>query len=157
SAIEPRTVSSADQDRLNPDWGAIFREGPGLGGNSKWWSPSLSDIREVDEQLAAALKTELKGDIAAALHPSDYYRQYAGVLERGRRIIVVNGFHKTHVASEIQGLPGGRCTEYGPGSDEPVEKLCPAIPGKPADFWKSDWVVVSDGGCSYFDAAYDVG
>ena len=86
-----------------------FGPRPGQG----FWTPRAADLR----RLEAGLPRSLTG----------YYRQYVGITQGGKRLILINGF-KAGVA--------------------------PAFTGGQGD-WHRHAVIVSDGGDDFFQATYD--
>lgn len=92
------------------------------------WVPSARDLRRLEADLK-----HLKGQRAAACcSPSaalddalKYYRQYAGVIRGGRRLIYVNGFPE------------------------------PPSSGPDAIDWKQTPVIACDGGTSFWGVLYD--
>jgi len=86
------------------------------------------------------------------LRVRSYYRQYGGVYMDGKRLIIVNAFHRLALESQIAYLTEPCATLIGrtPASD--VEIKC----HKPVDFWKREVVGAYDGGCHYLHAAFDV-
>ena len=65
------------------------------------------------------------------LHPVDYYRQYYGIQHNGRRMLMINGFHKSF-----------------------VERSTSA--GRAPDFWRDAPTGEANGGCRFFHAVYDM-
>src|SRR2546422_11669605 len=65
------------------------------------WNPSPDQVRLLEGPLSVLLDRQLSAlrlPYSLRPHAGDYYRQYAGVIVGGRRIIYVNGFHKPQVA-----------------------------------------------------------
>ncbi len=92
------------------------------------WTPGASDIEVVEDTLIleVARQQEARGDTPS---PGGYYRQYAGFVIGGRRIIYINGVDE----SAIQHDPD---------------------PGHPFD-WRTQAVQICDGGPITFGAEYD--
>src|SRR3989454_9374691 len=99
------------RELLNPQWGAVFP--PASAGQllrrcsrtptpiQGTWNPSADQVRLLEGPLSVLLDHQLSAlrlPDSLPPHAGDYYRQYAGVIVGGRRIIYVNGFHKTQVA-----------------------------------------------------------
>lgn len=57
---------------------------------SETWAPTEEDLNALEAGLAPVLETHLRAAGANA-SPTDYYRQYAGFVIGGRRIIYLNG------------------------------------------------------------------
>lgn len=55
------------------------------------WSPSAQEARQVDRQLAVALRDSLQG---SPLSFEDYYFQYFGTMTTSGPTIFINGFHR---------------------------------------------------------------
>jgi hypothetical protein len=107
------------------------RPGPALAG---YWTPDLDAIRDLESALAPALQRGLEQkfkDSSKRPATDEYYRQYMGIELRRRRVIYVNGFHKLHVEQLARARP----------------ELVPT--------WKTQVVLVCDGGTTYFGAEYD--
>jgi len=128
---------------LIPSWAALVPSqnaavvgqpcGPPLHAAEGIWSPSQEDIRRLERQLNLVLEESLARSLLPdSLRPAvnDYYRQYAGVIVNGRRLIYVTGFHRQYLAS-VQQLHGDTTA------------------------WRTQPVLVCDGGEFYFGAAYD--
>lgn len=95
------------------------------------WRVSYEDIEPVEAPLMLLLTERLR-DAETEAAPIDYYRQYAGFIIGGRRIIYVNGVHESAVeraeeapqatdwrAAPIQICDGGTITfgvEYDPAT-----------------------------------------
>jgi hypothetical protein len=76
----------------------------------------------------------------------DYYRQYAGIILKGRKLILINGFYKSHVEYTIAWLAM-------PRSEAELAAFPAAARNK--DYWHFVPVVVLEGGDHYFEAYYD--
>src|SRR6266566_2274439 len=74
------------------------REAPDTG--SALWIPSSREIARLEGAINHLLQTMLDSarralrDTSLQVSPTDYYRQYVGVVVGGRRLIYVNGFHR---------------------------------------------------------------
>ncbi len=149
------------REPLNPQWGAVFppaSAGHLLGQCSRGtptpmqgtWNPSPDQIHLLEDSLSVLLDRQLAAlGLPDSLRPhaGDYYRQYAGVLVGGRRLIYVNGFHKTQVAATRTFL-----TEHHNDSAA-LRNFPPAF--RDSDYWRGVATVVCDGGEYYFGVEYD--
>jgi hypothetical protein len=101
------------------------RVSPGPVGGA--WTPGAADLDLLEAQLATVLANEL-----ATIHPNaspgDYYRQYAGFIIGGKRIIYVAGFHRSLLDH--------------PNPDHPFD-------------WRTQAMSVCDGGPIMFGVEYD--
>ena len=143
AAAATARAEDAQQSHFLPDTGAIFpvatardlaeqcsREAPeNIEGT---WTPSQKQIAALEPKLEELLAQSLaqkkqRGDryVPAV---SDYYRQYAGYVIGGRKIIYINGFDKRIVQSSAEH-----------GLD-----------------WHVTPVRVCDGGNAFFGVEYDV-
>jgi len=143
AAVAIAAAGALAADPLNPAWGTIFagekaralmhqcsRGSPGPVGGT--WTPSEADIAALEPALAKLLDEQL----AKRRFPgsaAEYYRQYGGLVIAGRRMIYVNGFHKYLIAR--RGNSG---------------ELLP-----PAETWRSQAVMICDGGPIVFGVEYD--
>lgn len=92
------------------------------------WQPAAADIVALEAALPAALAANhAPGSPDGSRLNADWLRQYVGLLRGGRRFIYGNFFPR----------------EAGP------------VPGEP-DRWRSQPVIVCDGGPSFFGVEYDV-
>jgi hypothetical protein len=107
-------------------WDLGHCSGPPVDSINGTWTPAPGDTRFLDSQLVDSLRTSLGPNAQA--QPEDYYFQYFGVISRGRRMILVNGFHE----SVRRG-----------GTERP-------------DDWTREPLVVCDSGIGSFQATYDV-
>ncbi len=96
------------------------------------WSPDAATIAHLERALFPVLQRALDRRVPPGekLFAEDYYRQYAGVIVGGRRVVYVNGFHREHLA------------------------LAAWTPARAPD-WRRIAVNVCDGGAGYFGAVYD--
>jgi len=108
------------------------RPGPAL---SDDWRPDADVIRDLEAAMAPVLRLALEKETADSSRPAldiaDYYGQYFGIRAGGRRIVYVNGFHRTHVESTARVRP------------------------ELAASWKTRAVNVCDGGRLFFGVEYD--
>lgn len=90
------------------------------------WTPSAADLDALDTALASFLaRLEEAGSTAS---PDEYYRQAAGFVIGGRRVIYVNGVHR-----------------------DAVERV---NPNHPFD-WRTQAHLICDGGAITFGVEYD--
>ena len=148
------------REPLNAQWGAVFppasaeqllrqcsRTPTPIQGT---WNPSPDQVRLLEGPLSVLLDRQLSAlrlPDSLRPHAGDYYRQYAGVLVGGRRIIYVNGFHKTQVAETRTFLTEHR-------NDSAALRNFPSA-FRDSDFWRGVATMVCDGGEYYFGVEYD--
>ncbi len=102
---------------------------PSPGPVSAQWTPTAADIASLEPTLASVIAAHLQAAGSQA-SPGDYYRQYAGFVIHGRRVIYING-----VASSA--------IESAPNPDHPFD-------------WRTQAVSICDGGSITFGVSYDV-
>lgn len=111
-------------------------------GISGFWTPESGEIERIDSLLPRILSSGLKRvDPSTVLHPALYYRQYVGIVQNGRRLIYVNGFHEGYISMIY------RSYEQSPAGAKRSDL--------DVDFWKYTPVTVCDGGVWYFGITYD--
>jgi len=115
----------------------------------KSWDPTSDQISELEETLTRDLRARLiekRQPDSDGPRVHDYFRQYAGVHLNGKKLIFINGFHKSHVQDTVQWL-----------SDPRPESALTAFPKEARNevFWHFVPVHVMDGGEYYFQAYYD--
>ena len=110
-AIQPaddKSVVAPNESRLDSSLAVIFPESralelvrqcgrpPPLGIESVW-TPALIQSAFLEARLSKLIAEKLAISVGGrgGLVPRDYYRQYAGLVIDGRRVIYVNGFHKS--------------------------------------------------------------
>jgi hypothetical protein len=95
-----------------------------------FWTPDAAQIADLENGFEEAVAAELKkrGEQAPS---AGFDRQYIGITVHGQKRIYVNAF--------IHALSDGKSTVVFP----------------PRDFWRSNAVVVCDGGSYYFGAVFD--
>jgi hypothetical protein len=142
-------ISQAATARLNPEWGVVFPSDDGqtiLRQCSRImpdavegaWVPAPAVILDVEVALAPALQAAL--DKAAGVPPrasasaSDYYRQYVGIVVKGKRVVYINGFHQMLLTL------GAKTRPPRPGPD-----------------WRNQAVNICDGFTLAFGAEFDTG
>lgn len=111
---------------------------------SGFWTPPETLKEEIDRRLPAKLDSALQR-LPWEGHkpqPSDYHRQYIGMVVDGRRMIFVNGFHHSHVSAMV------RTFENIAAADSSFHHV-----GQ--DFWKQSLVATCDGGAWYFGVTYE--
>ncbi|MGH6950356.1 MAG: hypothetical protein ACREH4_05765 [Vitreimonas sp.] len=91
------------------------------------WTPSAAELDALDNALAAYLAQRLE-QAGSTASPGEYYRQAAGFVIGGRRVIYVNGVHS--------------------GAVERVN------PNHPFD-WRTQAHMICDGGAITFGVEYD--
>jgi hypothetical protein len=128
---------------LNPNWAVVLPDGqakafwqprlcnrPAPGPIQAIWTPDATTITQLESVLGGALQAAI--DRAPESRRSkpvagDYYRQYAGFVVSGKRIVYINGLHQQTIASSP----------------------------RPGD-WKVTAANPCDGGMLFFGAEYDV-
>ena len=98
------------------------------------WSPSSSQIAELEARLPESLDGVLAKRGEYQDRSRDFLRQYAGFIIHGRRIIYVNAFPRFLLA---------------------VEKNSSAERHRPQPDWRSTVEGVCDGGPAFFGVEYD--
>ena len=126
---------------LNPQWGVVLPDDqartfararlcsrPAPGPAEGTWTPDAETIRRLESVLATELQAviDLSSEPRRARSASDYYRQYAPLVIAGKRIVYINGLHRT-------------TTEVNPKSN-----------------WKTTASHACDGGLLFFGTEYDV-
>src|SRR2546422_3744595 len=101
------------------------------------WVPRPQQIRLLEPILAKVIAESLGARPQLPL-VNDYYRQYVGIVASGRRLIFINGFHKSFFEALRRGGASDRNGD----------------PHLPFD-WRRKQVQVCDGGEYYFGAIYD--
>jgi hypothetical protein len=117
-----------------------------LGGT---WNPDSAQIGQLEGALAKELGRRLgaqRDDGDPPPKVRDYYRQYAGIILNGRKLILINGFYKSHVEYTVAWLAQPRSA---------AELAAFPAEARNKDYWHFVPVVVLDGGEHYFDAYYD--
>lgn len=129
--------------RLNPEWAVVLPDHqakafwrprlcnrPAPGPIEAIWTPDATTIRQLESALGPALQTAIDR-FPESRRPKpvagDYYRQYAGFVVGGKRIVYINGLHHQIIDS----------------SQRP-------------DDWKVTAASPCDGGMLFFGAEYDV-
>jgi hypothetical protein len=99
------------------------------------WTPDEEIIRTLEDALPSALtratfRTAMPLD--ASVPPlSDYYRQYVGLIRRGKKAVYINGFHRRYAEDTAA---------------SPKESMS----------WRKIPISVCDGGHDFFGGEYDV-
>lgn len=151
-------AQALDKDSLDPAWGHVFagdsaqRLASTLVGAEDLkgtWDPSSAQIRELEAALSQELSRRLSAPPAGPYPRAkmgDYYRQYAGVSLKGQKLIVINGFYRSHVDYTAAWLAQQH-------SEAELAAFPPEARNK--SYWHFVPVVVLDGGEHYFEAYYD--
>jgi hypothetical protein len=92
------------------------------------WTPTDAEVDALENDLLLLLARELEG-AGQSPSPGAYYRQYAGFVIGGKRVIYVNGVDETAV-------------ERAPTPDHPFD-------------WRTQAVQICDGGAITFGVEYD--
>jgi hypothetical protein len=108
-AISVAIGSQTQPVLLKPDWGVVLPEEqakvfwkprlcnrPAPGPIQDIWIPDLAIIRRLETALGPALQEAIEESNIAPVKPNagDFYRQYAGFVVGGKRIVYINGLHK---------------------------------------------------------------
>ncbi len=56
------------------------------------WTPAAKDIEALESRLAKLSKPDPAGKRISIEHPERFYRQYLGILIKGRKLIYLNAF-----------------------------------------------------------------
>jgi len=114
-AIVVAIGSQAQPVLLKPEWGAVLSEEqakvfwkprlcnrPAPGPIQEIWIPDVATIRRLEAALGPALQEAIdESNIAPEKpHAGDFYRQYAGFVVGGKRIVYINGLHTTTINQE---------------------------------------------------------
>ena len=115
----------------------------------KSWDPTSGLIVELEDVLANDLRAHLiekPRPHHSGPQVREYFRQYAGVFFNGRKLVFINGFHKSNVEDTVQWL-----------SWTHSESELASFPkeARNENFWHFVPVHVDDGGEYYFQAYYD--
>jgi hypothetical protein len=105
-----------------------------------YFTPTTSDIADLEPLLVEASRA------VADVQLETYYRQYAGFVENGQRIICINLVDKDYVAYEVD-----YARQY---SSERLEQLSSG--GALEDYWMREIIAVLDGGKTFCQAEYEV-
>ena len=114
-----------------------------------YWDPTSDEIAELEKVLTNDLgshftKKQRPNNDGPQVH--EYFRQYAGVHLNGRRLVFINGFHKSIVEYTVQWLSW-------PHTESELTSFPKEARNK--KFWHFVPVRVDDGGEYYFQAYYD--
>ena len=152
------TVPNSAPDSLDPARGFVFTRNAAATLADSFlrredfgatWDPTAAEIAELEKILERELYAQI-GPGARTTHEKprvrDYFRQYAGIHLKGHRVILINGFHKSHVERTTEWLAEPRS-----------ESQLASFPTKArgANYWHYVPVHVNDGGEHYFLAFYD--
>ena len=111
--------ATAAQVLVRPDWGAVLSEDqakvfwkprlcnrPAPGPIEGIWTPDEETIRRLEAALGPALQAAIEHSTLSEDKPvaADFYRQYAGFVVAGKRIVYINGLHR----KAIDNLPERR-------------------------------------------------
>jgi hypothetical protein len=130
------------------DWGAVLPADEGLKavnacsrprppGLSGQWTPSRAEVEQLERRLPDVLRRTLARVVLEGTEarpaPADYYRLYAGFHRAGRRVIYVNGVHRTVVEKsapttsrrEALGLCDGGLSGFGVVYDSEADSFGP--------------------------------
>jgi hypothetical protein len=113
------------------------------------WDPDSDEITRMERVLAQELNHRLrvrKATVSPRPSVRDYYRQYAGVHLKGKKLIFINGFHRSAVEETTRLLAQ-------PNHGSELERYPAGARGK--DFWHFVPVEADDGGDYFFQAFYD--
>lgn len=124
---ETRTVLPADTARMLSRQCSRVSPGP----IEDTWTPSQAEIQTMEDGLILLLAQKLE-ERCESPSPGDYYRQIAGFVIGGRRVIYVNGVHRGAV------------------EDSPV-----VTPRDLRRTWRDYPIQICDGGSVTFGVEYD--
>ena len=144
-ALTPAMMAQAGGPALDPEWGVVFADEharelarecsrPSPGPISGTWTPTPRIIRELETALPPVLARELTR-YGSTVPPSNYYRQYGGLIIGGRRIVYVNGIHRQIVDNAVENVRHG-------GHADPTK-------------WRRQAALICDGGAITFGVEYN--
>lgn len=117
---------------------------PGASAKSRGhWEPAHSDINRLEHLLSPFMKRQQAPRQVYSLH--EYYRQYAGFLERGKKYVCVNFFHVSHFEWALERA-----------SRNPGQAARLSARGRPEGFWRREPVLVLGGGAKFFRVEFAV-
>ena len=112
------TTGQPPEVRLKPEWGVVLPEDqarafwkprlcnrPAPGPIESIWTPDAATILRLESVLGSALQRAIEQSNPERVKPTaaDFYRQYAGFVVGGKRIVYINGVH----ARALDRIPGG--------------------------------------------------
>ena len=104
--------ATAAQVLVKPEWGVVLSEDqakvfwkprlcnrPAPGPIEGIWTPDEETIRRLEAALGPALQAAIEHSTLSQNKPvaTDFYRQYAGFIVAGKRIVYINGLHRQTV------------------------------------------------------------
>jgi hypothetical protein len=107
------------------------------------WKPGPADIDRLEKLLPEHMRQIKTPDDYQPLQ--EYYRQYAGVIRNGKKMIFVNFFHASYVKDWL------RFAEKDPDLQKRL-----AENGIKEDAWLYRLMIVFDGGAYFFTIQFDV-
>ena len=106
------------------------------------WEPGPAEIARLEKLLPEFMAGQRTPEDYQPLH--EYYRQYVGIVQDGKKRICVNFFHHGFVRENLER----------PHLNPTIQKILQEG-GRAEDFWKRDAMVVSDGGAYFFTVQFD--
>lgn len=103
------------------------------------WEPGPAETARLEKLLPEFMAGQKTPSDYQPLH--EYYRQYVGIVQDGKKTICVNFFHYGFVQDVL------RSSRVDPVTRKPVQQA--------EDFWKHEPMVVNDGGAYFFVIQFD--
>lgn len=101
------------------------------------WEPGPAELARLEKLLPEFMAGQRTPDDYQPLH--EYYRQYVGIVQDGKKRVCVNFFHHGFVQDVLRSVD--------PVTRKPVQQA--------EDFWKHEPMVVDDGGAYFFTVQFD--
>jgi hypothetical protein len=106
------------------------------------WEPGPAEIARLEKLLPEFMAGQRTPEDYQPLH--EYYRQYVGIVQDGKKRICVNFFHHYFVRENLER----------PHLNHMIQKTLQEG-GRAEDFWKREPMVVDDGGAYFFTVQFD--
>jgi len=106
------------------------------------WEPGPAEIARLEKLLPEFMAGQKTPSDYQPLH--EYYRQYVGIVQDGKKRICINFFHHLFVRENLER----------PHLNPTIQKILQEG-GRAEDFWKREAIVVDDGGAYFFTVQFD--